>query len=94
MEYRKIVNGIALGVLLKNPEIPDYHLMVGTAEHLDGVNLMISQTKIPQKVADGLEKVNTLSNEKIEDAIANNMLEINDYSSNNAILGSMIGGVR
>lgn len=94
MEYRRVINGIALGVLLKNPEIPDYHLMVGTAEHLDGVNLMISQTKIPQKVADSLEKVSTISNDEIELAIANNTLEINDFSANNAILGSMIGGVR
>lgn len=94
MEYRKVINGIALGVLLNNPDIPDYHLMVGTAEHLDGLNLMISQTKIPKKVADGLEKVTTLSNETIEQAIADGTLEINDYSSNNAILGSMIGGVR
>jgi len=94
MEYRKVVNGIALNVLLKNPDMPDFHLMVGNAEHLDGVNLMINQTKIPKKVADSLEKVNTLSNEKIEESVANNMLEINDYSSNNAILGSMIGGVR
>ena len=94
MSYRKILNGIALGVLLKAPEIPDYHLMVGTAEHLDSVPLLINQTKIPTKVAENLEKVNTLSNETIEQALAAGTLEINDFNGNTAILGSMIGGVR
>lgn len=92
--YRSILNGIALNVLIKPPEIPDYHLMVGTAEHLDGIPLLISQTKIPTKVAESLEKVTTLSNDSIEQAIADNTLEINDFNGNTAILAGVIGGVR
>ena len=94
MEYRNILNNIARNVLLKNPDIPDYHLMVGTAERLDGIPLVINQTKIPTKVAQSLEQLNTLNNEQIEQAIADNILEINDFNGNTAILGSLIGGVR
>lgn len=93
MAYRNIINGIALGVLLKNPDMPDYRLMIGTAEHLDSVPLLISQTKIPSKVAESMEEKNTLSNDALEKAIANNTLEINDVSDSGAILGALIGGV-
>ena len=94
MEYRRVINGIALNVLIKPPEIPDYHLMVGTAEHLDGIPLLVNQTKIPSKVAENLEKVNTLSNDTIEQAIANNTLEINDFNGNTSVLAGLMGGVR
>ena len=94
MNYRGIINGIAFNVLTKPVEIPDYHLMVGTAEELSEVPLLIKQTKIPTKVAQNLEKLDTLSNETIENAIANNTLEINDFNGNTAILAGMVGGAR
>lgn len=94
MNYRKVINGIAFNVLTKPVEIPDYHLMVGTAEDLSDVPLLVKQTKIPSKVAQNLEKLDTLSNEQIENAIANNSLEINDFNGNTSILAGMIGGSR
>ena len=93
MAYRNIINSIALGVLLKNPDMPDYRLMIGTAEQLDSVPLLISQTKIPTKVAETLEKTQRMTNEELEQSIANNSLEVNDFSSNTAILSGTIGGV-
>lgn len=93
MGYRTILNGIALKVLTNPVDIPDYHLMIGTAENRSSVPLVISQTKIPSKVAESLEKLDSLSNESIEQAINDNMLEINDFNGNTAILAGMIGGV-
>ena len=92
MEYRKTINGIARGVLIKPPQIPDYHLMIGTAENMSDIPLLISQTKIPSKVAENLETLNKLSNEEMTQAIADGILEINDFNGNTAIIGSMIGG--
>lgn len=92
--YRRIINGIAFNVLTKPVEMPDYHLMVGTAENLSDVPLKIKQTKVPTKIVENLEKLETLSNDSIENAIANNMLEINDFNGNTAILAGMVGGVR
>ena len=94
MGYRTIINGIALKVLINPVDIPDYHLMIETAEKRESVPLVISQSKIPRKVAESLEKLETLSNDTIEQAIAENMLEINDFNGNTAIISGMIGGAR
>ena len=94
MGYRTIINGIALKVLINPVDIPDYHLMIETAEKRESVPLVISQAKIPRKVAESLEKLETLSNDTIEQAIADNMLEINDFNGNTAIISGMIGGAR
>lgn len=94
MSYRKVLNGIAYKVYKKPVEIPDYHLMIGTAEHLDEIPLLISQAKIPSKVAKNIEKIETVTGGDIEQAIADNILEVNDYNGNTAILAGMIGGVK
>ena len=94
MEYRGVLNNIALSVLTKAPDIPDFHLMVGTAEELDGLPLVIPQTTIPKKVAENLDNVTTLSNEDIYNSLANNVLEVNDYNGNTAIIAEKIGGSR
>lgn len=92
MEYRKVLNSIALNVLLHDADIPDYHLMVGTAEELAPLPLLIPQHKIPKDVASNLSKLNTLSNDQITNAINDNMLEINDFNGNTALLAQLIGG--
>ena len=94
MGYLQSINSIAYNVLTKNPDIPDFHLMVGTAECLDSMPLLIQQAKIPKGVAKQLQTYETMSNEDIENAIADNMLEINDFNGNTAVLAGLIGGVR
>lgn len=94
MSYYRDLCSIALGVHLKNPDIPDYHLMVGTAECLEEVPLLISQAKVPEGVAKQLHTYDTMSNDDVEQAIADNILEINDFNGNTAILAGLIGGVR
>ena len=92
MGYREILNAHALGVLLNSPDIPDFHLMVGSAEELESLPLLIPQHKIPKEVADNLSKMDSLSNDQITNAIASGTLEINDFNGNTALLAGMIGG--
>ena len=92
MSYRKILNGIAHKVLKKRIAIPDYHLMVGTAEQLAPQTLRIPQQKIMKGVADNLKNLETLSNEEITASIQNNTLEINDFNGNTSLIADMIGG--
>ena len=93
--YRKTLDHIALGVILKKPNIPDYHLMIGTAERLDEIPLMIyEQTAVPSVLVKSMVELSQQSSEDIELAIENNMLEVNDLSLNLALIGNGLGGVK
>lgn len=94
MSYLRTLSAIAYKVLPTVPDMPDYHLMVGTAERHDSIPLVIPQAKIPKTVAEQLVTYETMSSEEITEAIANNTLEINDFNANTAILTGLIGGVR
>ena len=39
--YRQVIDRFALNQLIKNPDIPDFHLMVGSAEILDSLPLLV-----------------------------------------------------
>ena len=95
MMYKQSLDMIALGVLLKDPQIPDYHLMVGSAECLDGLPVLINAVQmVPKAINDNMKKVADLEDDQLQYMLENNQLEINDYAGNAAIIGSMIGGVR
>lgn len=92
MEYRQMLDSIALSVLNRTPDIPDYHLMVGTAEELAPLPVLIPQHEIPKEVANSLTQLNDLDNETITQLIEQQSLEINDFNGNTALLAGMIGG--
>ena len=92
IDYRAVINGFAFGVLHKNPDIPDYHLMVGTAEDLSPQPVLIEQATIPKEVADQLHRYDGMTDEQTYYAIANGILEVNDYNGNTTILAGKIGG--
>lgn len=93
--YQNTLNRIALGVLTKPAQIPDYHLMIGSAECLDGLPVLINATQmIPKMINDNMQKVQELDETQLQAMLENNMLEINDYSANNALMAGLIGGVR
>ena len=90
--YRQVLNGFALNSLAKVPNIPDYHLMVGSAELLDSLPLLVyEKAKIPAGLVTNMKVVKELSNEELNEAIANNELEVNDVSWNLALLGNGLG---
>ena len=92
MEYRQVLDNIALSVISRVPDIPDYHLMVGTAEELSPLPVLIPQHEIPKEVANSLKKLDDLDNETVTKMIDEQTLEINDYNGNTALLAGMIGG--
>lgn len=90
--YRGIINGIALNTLIKNPNIPDFHLMVGSAETLAPLPLLVYENaRVPAEVVQTMNMVSDKSSEEIEQAIANNQLEVNDLNWNIALIGSGLG---
>ena len=93
--YQNTLNKIALSVLTKPAQIPDYHLMIGSAECLDGLPLLINPTQmVPKMISDNMQKVSQMDETQLQQMLENNLLEINDYSGNNAVLAGMIGGAR
>ena len=93
MAYRQVINAFAYKSLAKMPNIPDYHLMVGSAECLEGLPTLVPVRYVPEQVLDLQADVSKLTDEEIADAIENNRLEINDFMSNVASIGNGLGGV-
>ena len=92
-EYRAILNAFALNTLTKAPNIPDYHLMVGSAEELSGLPTLVPNSYVPSQVIEMQADVSKLTDEEIAQALENNVLEVNDLNINIASIGAGIGGV-
>ena len=92
MEYRQTLDRIALSVLNRSPDIPDYHLMVGTAEELAPLAVLITQHEVPKEVAQSVTKLNDLDNDTVAKLVDEQSLAINDFNGNTALLAGMIGG--
>ena len=91
MSYRQVLNGIAMSQLSVSPNIPDFHLMVGSAECLEPLPILVYENaSVPNEVVENMKTVNNMTNEQIEKAIENNQLEVNDMNWNLATLGSGI----
>ena len=94
LNYRAYLDTFALMSVSKAPNIHDYHLMVGSAEDLSPLPILVAQNAtVPNSVVENMAKVNNMTNEQIEQAIANNQLEVNDMNWNTATIGSPLGGV-
>ena len=90
--YRQVIDRFALNQLIKNPIIPDFHLMVGSAEILDSLPLLVYEhASIPSEIAGNMKITEEKTNEEIEQMISNNELEVNDLNWNLALLGSGLG---
>ena len=91
MSYRQVLNDIAMSQLAVSPNIPDFHLMVGSAECLEPLPILVYENaSVPNEVVENMKTVNNMTNEQIEKAIENNQLEVNDMNWNLATLGSGI----
>lgn len=91
--YRQLLNAHALKNITKMPNIPDYHLMVGSAEELAGLPTLIHSNYIPEAAKAMTADINKLSDEEVAAALENNNLEVNDFMENVAAIGSGLGGV-
>lgn len=86
--YRNMLNRFALQSVIKAPNIPDFHLMVGSAEDLASLPLLIyDSSNVPSEIVQGMSKYNEMTSDDIQQAIADNVLEVNDINMNIATLG-------
>lgn len=90
--YRGIINNIAKNTLIKAPNIPDFHIMVGSAETLAPLPLLVyEKATVPNELLQNMNKVQEKTSDEIAEAIANNNLEVNDLNWNVALIGSGLG---
>lgn len=88
MSYRNILDDFGLLSLTKPPNIPDYHLMVGSAENLTPQPVTIyTETKVPTAIVSGWGKYSDLSSEELEQMVADGTIEVNDINWNVAMIG-------
>lgn len=88
MDYRRNVNSHARGVLLNPPNIPDYHLMVGSAEDLESKPLMIYEKAYPKVATESILQNQNLTDNEIEEKLTNDVLEVNEFMENTLLIGS------
>lgn len=89
--YRDVINKIAMSQVATAPNIPDFHLMVGSAECLDGLAILVyKNASVPNTVVQNMQNISDLSNDEIAKKIADGSLEVNDINLNLATLG---GGI-
>lgn len=87
MTYQSLLNRIALSVLIKPICIPDHRLMIGSAEKLNSMDLLIPQATVSKQVAENMSKLNQYSDEELLNAINNQTLEIDDLNGNVSLIG-------
>lgn len=88
--YRNIIDRQALNVVRKNPDIPDYHLMVGQAEQLAPLPILVYQDYMTAEVAKMLPKTADMTAEEVQRKLKTGELTIDDFFQNVYPLGNPI----
>ena len=89
MYYRGIMNRIALQQLATVPDIPDYHLMIGSAEQLASVPVLIYQTVVPPEAK---ALIPPASREEMDTPLNGTTYTTDDFINNTFYLGNPIDG--
>ena len=90
--YRGIIDNIGYHVRIKPPEIPDMRLMVGTAENLASVPLILYNdfnTYIPKVLQ---QPIDQMKNEDVTKQIDGTQFTVDDFVNNTFFLGDAVGG--
>lgn len=90
MDYRAVVNRIGLNILTTAPSIPDYHLMIGSAEQLASQPIMTFEDFMPKQVAKLLPDITDMTYEDVQENLASGKLTINDFFTNVYPLGDAL----
>ena len=88
--YRPYVNAHGLSQLIKKPDIPDMRLMVGSAEELEPLPLMIYADLGPRQAPAVMQTYDSLSIEDVQEKIGSTSLTIDDFPGNTLYLGDPI----
>lgn len=89
--YRAYADAFALQQLLKTPAIPDMKLMVGSAECLEPLPLLIYRDVGLHKASAVMVNHDKLSIEEAAEKIASTSLTIDDFPGNTLYLGEPVG---
>ena len=90
--YRGIINRAGATVLLKCPEIPDAKLMVGSAENLASVPLLLYNdlsSAIPKPLTAPIDQ---MKNEDVRTKLNGETLTVDDFVNNTFYVGRAVGG--
>ena len=90
--YKNVLNAIALSQMPLVPDIPDFHLMVGSAEELAPLPLLIYQQYHNYNIKPLMEPTNNLSKEKVDLPLEGTEYTVDDFVTNTFYLGNPIDG--
>ena len=65
MTYKQNINRQAYNVINKLPEVPDYHLMIGDAEELNTVPVLVAKTYVPKYAVKTQADISTATDDEI-----------------------------
>ena len=88
--YQSTLNRIAFNQIKKNVDIPDYHLMIGTAEELASQPIMLSENIIPKHVYNALPNIDNMTYEEVQQNLSSGKLTIDDFFQNVYPMGDAI----
>ncbi len=92
MEYQTFLNLIGLSVLAKPPCVPDYKLMVGSAETLNSLPLAIYKDYLPPQAKALIEPIQNMSAEDLDPSLVGKTYTPNDFIQDDFFLGEPLGG--
>lgn len=93
MNYRSVCNAFALGQIKKDPDIPDFHLMVGSAEYLSSLPVLASGNYVPKQDYKLMTSYANMEAEDVTKAINEGALEVDDFIENTYFTGAALGEV-
>lgn len=88
--YRQMLNHQGLKALVKTPDIPDYHLMIGHAEELSSQPIMIFENVMPKQMVKYLPQMGDMTYEEVQQNLASGKLTIDDFFTNTYPLGESL----
>ena len=93
MTYKENINRQALNVLNKLPHMPDYHLMIGDAEELNSVPVLVAKTYVPKYAVKTHADISTATDDEIAYMLEHNIIEVNHLNANVMSIGEGLGGI-
>ena len=93
MTYKQNINRQAYNVINKLPDVPDYHLMIGDAEELNTVPVLVAKTYVPKYAVKTQADISSATDDEIAFMLENNIIEVNDLNANVMSIGEGLGGI-
>lgn len=91
--YKTYANAFALKQLIKKVDIPDMKLMIGSAECLEPLPLLIYKDLGVKQASAVMKPYNQLTYEEAAETLQGGGLTVNDFPGNTLYLGDAIGEI-